>query len=69
MALIDDVRATCDALAESGWRDLLLQVTGENDYYGYGDETVVANRAEAEHAVTTIASLFPGARVAERKSA
>ena len=28
MALIDDVRATCDALAEHGWRDLLLQVTG-----------------------------------------
>lgn len=40
---------------------LLLQVTGENDYYGYGDETTVADRAEAEHAVTTIASLFPNA--------
>lgn len=40
---------------------LLLQVTGENDYYGYGDETTVADRAEAEHAVTTIASLFPAA--------
>ena len=38
---------------------LLLQVTGENDYYGYGDETTVADHAEAEHAVTTIASLFP----------
>lgn len=37
---------------------LLLQVTGENDYYGYDDESVVADRAEAEHAVTTIASLF-----------
>jgi len=37
---------------------LLLQVVGENDYYGYGDETTVADRAEAEHAVTTIASLF-----------
>jgi glycine/D-amino acid oxidase-like deaminating enzyme len=37
---------------------LLLQVTGENDYYGYGDETAVVDRAEAEHAVTTIASLF-----------
>ena len=47
---------------------LLLQVTGENDYYGYGDETVVPDRAEAEHAVTTIASLFPGAPVAERKA-
>ncbi len=38
---------------------LLLQVTGENDYYGYDDDTTVVDRAEAEHAVTTIASLFP----------
>jgi glycine/D-amino acid oxidase-like deaminating enzyme len=38
---------------------LLLQVTGDNDYYGYGDETTVASRAEAEHAVATIASLYP----------
>ena len=37
---------------------LLLQVIGENDYYGYDDETAVPDRAEAEHAVTTIASLF-----------
>lgn len=37
---------------------LLLQVTGENDYYGYDDATVVADRAEAEHATTTIMSLF-----------
>ena len=37
---------------------LLLQVTGENDYYGYGDDTTVPDHAEAEHAVTTIASLF-----------
>jgi glycine/D-amino acid oxidase-like deaminating enzyme len=38
---------------------LLLQVTGENDYYGYDDATTVPDRAEAEHAVTTIMSLFP----------
>ena len=37
---------------------LLVQVTGENDYYGYGDDTTVADRAEAEHGVATIASLF-----------
>ena len=40
---------------------LLLQVTGENDYYGYGDDTTVPDHPEAEHAVTTIASLFPPA--------
>ena len=38
---------------------LLLQVTGENDYYGYDNESTTPDRAEAEHAVTTIASLFP----------
>jgi glycine/D-amino acid oxidase-like deaminating enzyme len=37
---------------------LLLQVTGENDYYGYDNESATPDRAEAEHAVTTIASLF-----------
>jgi glycine/D-amino acid oxidase-like deaminating enzyme len=42
---------------------LLVQVTGENDYYGYGDDTTVANRAEAEHGVATIASLFPAVGV------
>jgi hypothetical protein len=39
-------------------RFVLLQVTGDNDYYGYDDESTMANRAEAEHAVTTIAALF-----------
>ena len=38
-----------------GW---VFQVTGASDYYGYDDETAVPDRAEAEHAVTTIASLF-----------
>ena len=36
----------------------IFQVLGENDYYGYEDETEVPDRAEAEHAVNTIASLF-----------
>lgn len=38
---------------------LLLQVTGDSDYYGYDDESTTPSREEAEHAVTTIASLFP----------
>jgi glycine/D-amino acid oxidase-like deaminating enzyme len=37
---------------------LLFQMVGENDYYGYGDETTVPDRLEAEHAVNTIAALF-----------
>jgi glycine/D-amino acid oxidase-like deaminating enzyme len=37
---------------------LVFQVTGDNDYYGYGDDTEVPDRTEAEHAVNTIASLF-----------
>ena len=48
---------------------LLLQVTGENDYYGYDDETAVPDHAEAEHAVTTIASLFPATSTGDRKPA
>jgi len=40
---------------------LVFQVTGDNDYYGYGDDTEVPDRAEAERAVNTIASLFTGA--------
>jgi glycine/D-amino acid oxidase-like deaminating enzyme len=37
---------------------LIFQVVGDNDYYGYNDETEVPDRAEAERAVNTIASLF-----------
>ena len=37
---------------------LVFQVLGENDYYGFNDDTTVADRAEAEHAVNTIAGLF-----------
>ena len=37
---------------------LAFQVLGDNDYYGYGDDTEMPDRAEAELAVNTIASLF-----------
>lgn len=36
----------------------VYQVVGDSDYYGFGIETVDPDRAEAEKAVTTIASLF-----------
>jgi glycine/D-amino acid oxidase-like deaminating enzyme len=37
---------------------LVFQVTGEDDYYGYEDATTTPDRAEAEHAVNTIAGLY-----------
>lgn len=37
---------------------LVFQAVGESDYYGFDDDTVVPDRAEAERAVTTIAQLF-----------
>jgi hypothetical protein len=37
---------------------LVFQVVVDNDYFGYNDETAVPDRAEAERAVNTIASLF-----------
>jgi glycine/D-amino acid oxidase-like deaminating enzyme len=37
---------------------LVFQVIGANDYYGFDDPTTVADRAEAELAVNTIAGLF-----------
>jgi len=37
---------------------LLFQVVGENDYYGFGDDTTLPDRIEAEHAVDTIAGLY-----------
>jgi len=36
----------------------VYQVVGDSDYYGFGIETIDPDRAEAEKAVTTIASLF-----------
>jgi len=37
---------------------LVFQVLGDNDYYGFDDDTTVPDRAEAERAVNTIATLF-----------
>ncbi len=37
---------------------LVFQVLGADDYYGFGDDSSVADRAEAERAVNTIAGLF-----------
>lgn len=37
---------------------LVFQSVGENDYFGFNDETTVPDRAEAEFAVNTIATLF-----------
>jgi glycine/D-amino acid oxidase-like deaminating enzyme len=36
----------------------VFQVVGDDDYYGFDDATTTPDRAEAEHAVNTIASLF-----------
>jgi hypothetical protein len=38
--------------------DFVFQVVGDNDYYGYGDDKTIPDRAEAEHAIRTIAGLF-----------
>lgn len=37
---------------------LVYQFSGEDDYYGYGDDTAVPDRAEAERAINTIAGLY-----------
>ena len=37
---------------------LVFQAVGENDYYGFNDDTITPDRAEAELAVNTIAKLF-----------
>jgi glycine/D-amino acid oxidase-like deaminating enzyme len=39
----------------------IFQVTGADDYYGYGIDAAEPDRAEAEHAIQTIHSLFPAA--------
>ncbi|HEY2779511.1 MAG TPA: FAD-dependent oxidoreductase [Steroidobacteraceae bacterium] len=40
---------------------LVFQVIGDDDYYGFNDDTVVPDRAEAERAVNTIGGLFGNA--------
>jgi glycine/D-amino acid oxidase-like deaminating enzyme len=40
---------------------LVFQVIGENDYYGFNDESAAPDRAEAERAVNTITGLFRAA--------
>jgi len=40
---------------------MVFQVVGDSDYYGYGDDTTVPDRAEAERAVNTIAGLYGAA--------
>ena len=37
---------------------MVFQVLGDSDYYGFNDDTTVPDRAEAEHAVQTIAELY-----------
>jgi hypothetical protein len=37
---------------------LVFQVVGEDDYYGFNDDTAVPDRGEADRAVNTIAGLF-----------
>jgi glycine/D-amino acid oxidase-like deaminating enzyme len=37
---------------------LVFQVVGEDDYYGFNDDTAVPDRSEAELAVNTIAGLY-----------
>ena len=39
---------------------LVFQVVGEDDYYGFNDDTALPDRAEADRAVNTIAGLFSG---------
>jgi FAD dependent oxidoreductase len=43
---------------------LVFQAVGDSDYYGFNDDTTVADRAEADRAVNTIAELFNGPRSA-----
>ena len=38
---------------------VVIQIVGDSDYDGYRIEAAVADRAEAEHGVTTTASRYP----------
>jgi hypothetical protein len=39
----------------------VFQVVGEDDYFGFNDDTSIPDRSEADRAVNTIAALFGGA--------
>jgi len=39
---------------------LVFQVVGEDDYYGFNDDSALPDRGEADRAVNTIAGLFSG---------
>jgi hypothetical protein len=41
---------------------LVFQVVGDDDYFGFNDDTAVSDRAEAEFAVNTIAGLYKPAQ-------
>lgn len=43
---------------------LVFQVVGEDDYFGFNDDTAMPDRSEADHAVNTIAGLFGAAAFA-----
>ncbi len=58
----DDIRYSLiyrDALFVPRRDGFVFQIFGDSDYYGYGDDTTVPDRAEAERAVRTIGALFP----------
>jgi D-amino-acid oxidase len=40
---------------------MVFQAVGDDDYYGFGDATILPDRAEAERAVNTIAGLYTAA--------
>jgi glycine/D-amino acid oxidase-like deaminating enzyme len=40
---------------------LVFQAVGDNDYYGFDDDSTAADRAEADRAVNTIGGLFKAA--------
>jgi len=47
---------------------MVFQVVGEDDYYGFNDDTALPDRSEAERAVNTIAGLFSGPASSEQQA-
>jgi hypothetical protein len=39
---------------------LVFQMVGEDDYFGFNDDTAIPDRSEADRAVNSIAGLFSG---------